>query len=317
MSVIAIMGVEFCERKELWRDIIRAKRITSRWPWLMIGDFNVTLRNEEHSNGGSISTNDMQDFIDCVNEAEVEDLCDRAMVNEDLIMKFPDANALFLPYLVSDHSLVVVRFPHSFEKKKKAFRFANFITEKVEFLPTVATDWEVDVQGYKISDLKISQTNLDKHPYNQDLNEKEVNALKAYNEADNNEESFLFQKAKIDWIYKGDQNNQFFHKIIKSRRQINKIVSICDDAGNRLEWETDGGAIWVFSTKLNHEEAMEMIKEVTDSEIKNALFDIGDNKAPGPDGYNSTFFKKAWKIVIKDVCMAIKEFFTTGKLLEE
>ncbi|GJS72282.1 retrotransposon protein, putative, ty3-gypsy subclass [Tanacetum coccineum] len=61
-------------KKEIMKDIIRAKRITSGWSWLMIGDFNVTLKNEEHSNGGSRVTNDMQDFFNCVNEAEVEDL---------------------------------------------------------------------------------------------------------------------------------------------------------------------------------------------------------------------------------------------------
>ncbi|GKE42824.1 RNA-directed DNA polymerase, eukaryota, reverse transcriptase zinc-binding domain protein, partial [Tanacetum coccineum] len=61
------------EKKELWRDIMRAKRITSGWPWLMTGDFNVTLNNEERSNDGSRISNDMQDFIDCVNEAEMED----------------------------------------------------------------------------------------------------------------------------------------------------------------------------------------------------------------------------------------------------
>ncbi|GJR21888.1 hypothetical protein Tco_0970415, partial [Tanacetum coccineum] len=72
----------------------------------------------------------------------------------------------------------------------------------------------------------------------------------------------------------------------------------------------------VFDTKLNNEEAMEMIKEIT-HEIKNAIFDIGHNKAPGPNGYTSTFFKKAWKIVGNDVCIAIKEFFTTEKLLAE
>ncbi|GJR32719.1 hypothetical protein Tco_0780479 [Tanacetum coccineum] len=64
---------------------------------------------------------------------------DKAMVNEELILKFPDANALFRPYLVSDHSPVVVSLPLSYEKKKKkAFRFANYITEKEDFLPTVA-----------------------------------------------------------------------------------------------------------------------------------------------------------------------------------
>nr|GFB35479.1 RNA-directed DNA polymerase, eukaryota, reverse transcriptase zinc-binding domain protein [Tanacetum cinerariifolium] len=198
------------ERKELWKDIIRAKRMTTEWPWMMIGDFNVTLKNEDHSNGGYRISNDMQDFINCVNTVEMEDLCsngvyytwiksplnpqnsiliklERAMVNEELMLKFPDANALFLPYLVSDHSPMVVK-----------------------------------------EDLKVAQVNLDKNPHNHDIKEKEVIALKEYNEALKDEESLLSQK------------------------------------------------------------------------IKNAMFDI-DNKAPSPDGYTSAFYKKAWKIVGKDV----------------
>ncbi|GKD25977.1 RNA-directed DNA polymerase, eukaryota, reverse transcriptase zinc-binding domain protein, partial [Tanacetum coccineum] len=100
------------EWKELWEDVMRAKMITSGWPWMMIGDFNVTLKNKEHSKGGSRISADMQNFIDYVNAAEVEDLCsnevfytwiksplnpqniilkklDRAMVNEEFSLKYP------------------------------------------------------------------------------------------------------------------------------------------------------------------------------------------------------------------------------------
>ncbi|GKD95947.1 RNA-directed DNA polymerase, eukaryota, reverse transcriptase zinc-binding domain protein [Tanacetum coccineum] len=244
---------------------IPTKRITSGWPWLMTGDFNVTLKNEEHSNGGSRVTNNMQDFIDCVNEAEVEDL-NRAMVNDDLMLQFYDANALYLSYLVSDHSPAVVRFPHSFRKKKKAFIFANFIAEKDEFIHTVAAGWEIDVQGHRMYKLV-----------------KKMKALKL-------EEKLM-----------DGQFVNHFRNFLGANKVTNEVPNF------------EG----VFGTKLNHEDAMEMIKGVTDSEIKNALFDIVDNKAPGPDGYTSTFFKKAWKIVGKDVCLAIKEFFTTGKLLRE
>nr|GEX20258.1 RNA-directed DNA polymerase, eukaryota, reverse transcriptase zinc-binding domain protein [Tanacetum cinerariifolium] len=72
-------------------------------------------------------------------------------------------------------------------------------------------------------------------PHNKDLKEKEVHALDVYNKAIDEEESFLFQKEKVDWINMGDRNNQYFHKIIKSRRQVNKIASICDNDGNRME----------------------------------------------------------------------------------
>ncbi|GKB59328.1 RNA-directed DNA polymerase, eukaryota, reverse transcriptase zinc-binding domain protein [Tanacetum coccineum] len=60
-----------------------------------------------------------------------------------------------------------------------------------------------------------------------------------------------------------------------------------------------------------------MIGDVSDVEVKEAPFDICDNKAPGPDGYTTKFYKKAWSVIGKEVCDAIKEFFKTGKLLGE
>ncbi|GKB10356.1 RNA-directed DNA polymerase, eukaryota, reverse transcriptase zinc-binding domain protein [Tanacetum coccineum] len=36
-----------------------------------------------------------------------------------------------------------------------------------------------------------------------------------------------------------------------------------------------------------------------------------------PDGYYACFFKKAWEVVGKDVCQAVKDFFENGKLLKE
>ncbi|GJV69428.1 hypothetical protein Tco_1484937 [Tanacetum coccineum] len=73
----------------------------------------------------------------------------------------------------------------------------------------------------------------------------------------------------------------------------------------------------LFCKRLSNEAASFMIREVSDKEIKVALFSLGDNKAPGPDGYSTAFFKEAWDIISVDVCKAIKEFFTNGVLLKE
>ena len=43
---------------------------------------------------------------------------------------------------------------------------------------------------------------------------------------------------------------------------------------------------------------------------------IGNDKAPGIDGYNALFFKHTWKIVKKDVVKAVIDFFTKGKLFK-
>ncbi|GJV73948.1 RNA-directed DNA polymerase, eukaryota, reverse transcriptase zinc-binding domain protein [Tanacetum coccineum] len=73
----------------------------------------------------------------------------------------------------------------------------------------------------------------------------------------------------------------------------------------------------LFDKRISEEVAERMINVITDAEIKNVMFDIDDYKAPEPDGFTTTFFKKAWDIVRSDVCRAVKEFFTCGKMLEE
>lgn len=58
---------------------------------------------------------------------------------------------------------------------------------------------------------------------------------------------------------------------------------------------------------VEEESRSDLVKDVTDLEIKVALWDIDDNKAPGPDGYGSKFFKAAWPVLGEHV--SLNEFF--------
>nr|GEY32220.1 RNA-directed DNA polymerase, eukaryota, reverse transcriptase zinc-binding domain protein [Tanacetum cinerariifolium] len=78
--------------------------------------------------------------------------------------------------------------------------------------------------------------------------------------------------------------------------------------------EEDSG---LFERKISQEEGNLMTFEINDAEIKKTLFDTDDNKAPRPDGFISKFYKKSWEIIKNDFCTTIREFFTSGKLLEE
>uniref|UniRef100_A0A6N2LVB9 Uncharacterized protein n=1 Tax=Salix viminalis TaxID=40686 RepID=A0A6N2LVB9_SALVM len=44
---------------------------------------------------------------------------------------------------------------------------------------------------------------------------------------------------------------------------------------------------------------------VSNDDIKTTLFGIGNDKAPGLDGYTSLFFKSAWSVIGDDFCMAV------------
>ena len=50
-------------------------------------------------------------------------------------------------------------------------------------------------------------------------------------------------------------------------------------------------------------------------EIREALFQMGPTKGPGPDGMNALFYKKFWPIVGDSVVSAVLEFLNNGHML--
>ncbi|GKE26207.1 RNA-directed DNA polymerase, eukaryota, reverse transcriptase zinc-binding domain protein, partial [Tanacetum coccineum] len=282
----------YIDRRKLWRDLRAQKSITNGDPWVIIGDFNVSLKVEEHSNGSFALSNEMNEFLDCTREIEVEDILssglhftwtksrgnpkcktlkklDRIMINKAFMEKFPSSHGIFLPYLISDYSPVVPKLPNGMEKRRKAFRFSNFVTDKKEFLPTIKKAWETEIDGHmmykvvkklklmkhslnnlswengnifervsKLKDcLKESQAEVDRYPHDDTIKAKSCKVLQEYYEALNEENSLLMQKAKIEWLKDGDRNTKFFHKIIKGRMHKGRIMSVCNEKRERFENE--------------------------------------------------------------------------------
>ncbi|XP_022019087.1 uncharacterized protein LOC110919116 [Helianthus annuus] len=73
----------------------------------------------------------------------------------------------------------------------------------------------------------------------------------------------------------------------------------------------------LFDKKLLPDDANHMVRSVTSGEVKLAMFSIGNDKAPSPNGYTAAFFKHAWQIIGQDISCAIIDFFSSGKLLRE
>nr|GFA71986.1 hypothetical protein [Tanacetum cinerariifolium] len=133
------------------------------------------------------------------------------------------------------------------------------------------------------------QTDLDSDPSNLSLREKEAATVADFNDALLMEEKFLKQKAKITWLKEGDSNTAYFHKVVKSPVSRSRIDVVTDAYG-----------------KVHHS-----------TEVKSAMFSMGNDKSLGPDGFTAAFFKDTWDIIGVDVIKAVKEFFTNGRLLKE
>nr|XP_025651861.1 uncharacterized protein LOC112747868 [Arachis hypogaea] len=109
------------------------------------------------------------------------------------------------------------------------------------------------------------------------------------------EEKYWGQRSRVKWLKFGDKNTAFFHASTIQRRDRNMI--------ERLKDTSEECKIPIRLTKDMNRELM---KEVSDKEIKEATFSLGSLKAPGPDGLNSLFFQKHWGIIEKEVSYKIK-----------
>ncbi|GJQ95931.1 RNA-directed DNA polymerase, eukaryota, reverse transcriptase zinc-binding domain protein [Tanacetum coccineum] len=268
---------------------------------------------EEHSAGGSRINRDMQEFRECVHDIEVDDInctdlfytwikspskpktsilkkLDRVMVNSEFINVYGSAYARFHPFLIYDHSPVVIHLPNTLERKKKSFKFSNFVVDKADFL---------DVNVRKLEEeLKRTQVDVEANPNCKVVKENLSEVLHEYNEALNDNEKLLAQKAKVKWLSEGDKNTKYFHNVVKSIMHSNRSMRVCDDKGKWFEGD----------------DVADQFK-ITDKEIKEAMFGNGNDKAPGPDGFTAICFKKSWDIMGMDVCGAVKEIFNSNKLL--
>ncbi|XP_034886743.1 uncharacterized protein [Populus alba] len=60
-----------------------------------------------------------------------------------------------------------------------------------------------------------------------------------------------------------------------------------------------------------------LLVPVSNEIVKENLFSIGNDKAPGLNGYSSLVFKKSWDIVRADFCVALQDFFSFGQILKQ
>ncbi|KAL2240925.1 UNVERIFIED_CONTAM: hypothetical protein Sindi_0733700 [Sesamum indicum] len=72
-----------------------------------------------------------------------------------------------------------------------------------------------------------------------------------------------------------------------------------------------------LATTVNEYDVRSLVLPFTPTDVKQAIFDIAEDKAPGPDEYSSDFFKAAWPIVGQEVSSAVLDFFNTGRFLKQ
>lgn len=149
------------------------------------------------------------------------------------------------------------------------------------------------------------------------------------------QDSILKQKARVKWLSEGDQNTTYFHSSLKDRRRRLHINKIQD---KQLQWvegneDISKAAVRYFKgifcqthefqdmdelksilPVVNDATNMDLIAMPSTNEIKEIVFTMDPDSAPGLDGITAKFFQVCWDIISKDITLAIQAFFCGASL---
>jgi hypothetical protein len=145
------------------------------------------------------------------------------------------------------------------------------------------------------------------------------------------EEQIWRQRYCEQWVLLGDSNTGFFHGVANGRRRKCNIFSLEIDDGELSDMKLlrthieryykdlfgkeERGQIrlredlWVGQGCLNDLEAVSLVEQFSEKEIKESLDEMKVNSAPGPDGFTVGFFKSFWEQVKGSILEMFDKFY--------
>jgi len=143
---------------------------------------------------------------------------------------------------------------------------------------------------------------------------------------------FWKERAKKLWFKDGDRNTAFFHAVVKRRNNSGGIHRLWIDNvviedPKIIEEHILNFYKTLYAESISHdqdtcnmedfigtyvpilvsfEENMMLMKCPDFLEIKNVVFNLNGNSAPGPDGFGGVFYHSCWDIIGTDVCNAVQ-----------
>lgn len=139
--------------------------------------------------------------------------------------------------------------------------------------------------------------------------------------------------SRISWLNAGDQNTAFFHKMPSMRAQSNCIAKLKKDG----EWIRGRANMTTMIEdyyqslykeefwsrphlegldyrRISEEQRDNLERSFTTDEVKEALNNLIDDKALGPDGFPIKFFKMFWEMLESEVIKTLEEFYQNSSL---
>ena len=154
-------------RKPLWDSMLQWS--DTRYPWCIIGDFNVIASSNEKLGGREYNITKSLEFINIIETCGLVDMgyngqkftwcnhrkdgariwkrLDRGMINDQWLEKMPYSSITHLPSLGSDHCPLLMDVRDINANIIRYFKFLNYWTDSDTFLASVKKCWKRKVVG--------------------------------------------------------------------------------------------------------------------------------------------------------------------------
>ncbi|GJS96857.1 RNA-directed DNA polymerase, eukaryota [Tanacetum coccineum] len=189
--------------------------------------------------------------------------------------------------------------------------------KKLRFLKEKIRKWNClykESKNCRMRNLKVKLNSLDsvidKGDDTDYVTNRRMEVVRLIQEMEKAETLEVAQKAKIKWAIEGDENSKYYHGVLNKKKWL---LFACrwrfeQSSHQGIQLEMD------FVNHITSDQNDVLEGEVSNEEVKKAVWDCGVDKAPGPDGFTFGFYRRYWKLIESDVVNAVKWFFLHGSI---
>ncbi|GJX53819.1 RNA-directed DNA polymerase, eukaryota, reverse transcriptase zinc-binding domain protein [Tanacetum coccineum] len=229
---------------------------------------------------------------------------DRFLVSNHVVHLWPNTNVLALPREFSDHTPILLKTSAP-DFGPTPFKLFNTWLEHHEFPELVRSSWNLPVTGLPtVNSLSNNGLCYDKDVmyFNRHRDRIQVTLTQIRIRSPYMENGSRINGLNIhgEWITEP--------LALKSHIFNSFHVRFKEDNHSRPLYSSN------LFKQLSLEESLLLDSPFTPDEIKEAVWNCGSSKAPGPDGFTFKFFKKHWITLEQDILSYVKDFEASGSI---
>eukprot|EP00253_Pinus_taeda_P030086 PITA_30086 len=264
---------------------------------------------------------------------------DRFLVQSSFLLLGLEARSHIFHSSISDHKPISLVLLIPKDLGPIPFKFSSLWIKEKDFMEKIRDCWKKPIKGStffvweeKLRRVKHAEklgqdpakscSGKEKNP------KREAKLQQSFHKACLAEEEYWRLKSKSLRLKSGDRNSSFFHKQAQAKKGRNSISEIKEDNHILKDFTSIKKAATDHFEQLYREESradlnatlldavpnmitskmnQSLEAKITLKEVKEALFAMDPDKAPGPDAFTPRFLQVCWQIVEKEFYKMIQK----------